>query len=219
MALGWRGQYTRYREFFLNITELYKKRADLRAFLEVILSISAITIFLLFALKPTALTIISLVKEIREKQATIAGLDEKIKNLKIATGVFAQNESAISIVNDSVGTSALPNVIAKQTNGLAARDSVDILGLSIGQVTLIGVTPNKKTDKDLKAMPENANDMPISISVRGDYASLMKFVKDFENLKIPVRIDNFVINSSITDKGQVIVAVISGRVPFLGVIN
>ncbi len=216
MALGWRGQYTRYREVFLNITELYKKRADLRAFLEVILSISAITIFLLFALKPTALTIISLVKEIKEKQTTVAGLDEKIKNLKTASGVFAQNESSVAIVNESVGTYALPNVIAKQTSGLAARDSVDILGLSIGQVILVGDSKDKKTPKEIRALPENANDMPISISVKGDYASLMKFVKDFENLKIPVRIDNFAINSSTTDKGQVIVAVISGRVPFLG---
>ena len=62
MATGWRGQYIRYRGFFLNIVDLYKKRADLRAFLEVILSISTVTIFLLFALKPTMLTIVSFVK-------------------------------------------------------------------------------------------------------------------------------------------------------------
>ena len=45
MKQGWRGQYYRYRGYFLDILNLYKKRSDLRAFVEVILSLSTITIF------------------------------------------------------------------------------------------------------------------------------------------------------------------------------
>ena len=71
MALGWRGQYYRYKDYFLNIVALYKQRRDLRAFLEVILSLSTVIIFVVFALKPTALTIISLYNEIKVKKDTL----------------------------------------------------------------------------------------------------------------------------------------------------
>ena len=216
MALGWRGQYLRYREFFLNITDLYKKRADLRAFLEVVLSLTAITIFLLFALKPTALTIISLLKEIKEKQVTVTGLDEKISNLQTAQSVFATYQSVIPGIDKAVGTLAMPNVISNQTTGLATRDSIEILGISIGQVTLVGNVPFKKSSSEFKPLPESASEMPISISIKGSYANIMTFAKDFENLRIPVKIDNFAINASSTEKGKIIVAVLSGRVPFLG---
>ena len=84
MALGWRGSYSRYKEFFLNITALYKKKAELRAFLEIILSLSTIIIFLLFALKPTVITIVSLLQQIREKQDTLSGLTQKVSDLQKA---------------------------------------------------------------------------------------------------------------------------------------
>src|SRR5689334_5747586 len=145
MALGWRGQYLRYREFFLNISDLYKKRADLRAFLEVILSISTVTIFLLFALKPTALTIISLLQEIKDKQTTVNALTQKVSNLNTANNVFAENQNLIPDIEESVSTSPEPDTIAQQIEGIAAKNSANILGISIGQVTLVGTIPVKKS--------------------------------------------------------------------------
>ena len=43
-----------------------------------------------------------------------------------------------------------------------------------------------------------------------------EIIKDFENLRIPVKMDVLSVNSSLTDLGQIIVAVISGRVPYIG---
>jgi Tfp pilus assembly protein PilO len=65
-------------------------------------------------------------------------------------------------------------------------------------------------------MPDGAHEMSFSISVKGNYTNLINFIKDFENMRIAVKIDNVGISSSVTDTGRVIVAVISGRVPFLG---
>jgi hypothetical protein len=215
MALGWRGSYLRYREFFLNVTNLYKQRADLRAFLEIILSISTVTIFLLFALKPTALTIISLLKEIREKRATVVALDKKVSDLEIASGVYSENVNVIPDVKTAVSTFPEPDLISKQIQGLAAKNSVSVLGLSIGQTTLIGKATQKKSS-EFKSLPGDASEMPLSISVKGDYSNLNSFLKDFENLRIITKIDVLAINSSQTETGQVLVAAINARVPFLG---
>lgn len=216
MAIGWRNQYTRYREFYLNIVNLYKQKADLRAFLEIILSLTTIIIFALFALKPTALTIIALVREINEKKTTLTALTQKVQDLETAGQVYVQNQDVIPLIAQSIGTAPAPQDISKQTLALAAKDSVEIMGLSVGQVILIGKEPAKKGKSEFKPLPNNASEMAFSISVRGDYPALMSYIKDFENLRLVSKIDILAINSSNTDKGRVIVAVISGRLPYLG---
>jgi hypothetical protein len=215
MALGWRGSYARYREFFLNISELYKKRADLRAFLEIILSISTITIFLLFALKPTVITIIGLLQQIKEEQATLSALTQKVSDLQVAGGLLTQNQKFIPDIDTAVPTSPIPDVLSGQILGLAAKNSVDILGISVDQVTLVGPVAGKGAT-GLKALPGNAKEMSFSVSVKGAYPNLVLFIKDFENLRITKIIDTLATTSSVTDKGLVIVSVISGRVPYLG---
>lgn len=214
MALGWRGSYTRYKEFFLNISALYKKKAELRAFLEIILSLSTIIIFLLFALKPTVITIIDLLQQIKDKETTLAGLTKKVGDLQAANGLLQQNQASIPYIDTAVSSLPKPDIFAGQVLGLSAKNSVDILGLSIDQITLVGTSVNK-SNPDLKPLPGDAKEMPFSVSVRGPFPNLLAFVKDFENLRIAVKIDSMGINSSVTDKGLVIVAVISGRVPFL----
>lgn len=216
MATGWRGQYSRYKDFFLNISSLYKQRPDLRAFLEVILSISTVAVFLLFALKPTALTIISLLNDIKEKQVTVAALTQKINDLKTARSVFDKSQNYVPNIEKSVGNAPEPDAIVQQVAGLSAKNSVDVLGISVGQITLVGTVPAKKSSSGTKPLPLDAKEMPISINIKGSYTSILSFVKDIENLRIAVKMDNIAVNSSKTDTGQVIVAVITGRVPYLG---
>lgn len=215
MALGWRGQYYRYKGFFLNILSLYKQRADLRAFTEVILSVSTITIFLLFALKPTALTIIALAKEINEKKETVAALDQKISNLKSASAIYSQNEEAISNLDVAIANKPQPDTISKQIEGLASKNSVTILGLSIGEVALVGKAPPTKKSSELKPLPEDAKEIPVSVNLQGNFPSLSAFIKDLENLRIVAKMDRTGITSSETGGQRVIVALISARVPYL----
>lgn len=216
MAVGWREQYSRYRGYFLNIVNLYKQRADLRAFIEVILSILTITMFLLFALKPTALTIIALVGQINEKKATIVKLDQKISDLVTASNLYNQNQGTIQLVDTAVSTSPQPDTFAKQMQALAVKDSVKIVGLSVGEVTLIGTNKNVKAPSTLKALPENSLEMPVSLNLQGDYPSLVTFLKDLENLRIVTKIDQAAISSSLSSGQTVIVELISGRIPYLG---
>ena len=217
MALGWRGQYYRYKDFFLNIISLYKQRRDLRAFLEVILSLSTVIIFVVFALKPTALTIVSLYNEIKIKQATLVSLNQKVSDLRTANTVFNQNQTFIPDVDAAVFGSPKPDTISKQILGLGAKNSVTVLGISIGQVILVGNSSPAKATTDLKPLPGNALSMPVSVSAKGTYSNLLAFIKDFETLRIPSKVDSLTVNSSQTEVGEsAIVGIITARVPYLG---
>jgi len=216
MKQGWRGQYYRYRGYFLDILNLYKKRSDLRAFVEVILSLSTITIFLVFALKPTALTIISLVKEIKGKQIMISGLNQKISDLSKAQTLFAQNQDSIPNIDIAVETKPEPDTVSKQIIGLSAKNSVNILGLSVDQVTLIGKPVLVNVVSGSKPLPGNAQEMSVSINIQGDYLNMLSFISDFENLRIASKIDLVGFNSSELNGVKVINLLVSARVPFLG---
>jgi hypothetical protein len=216
MALGWREPYVRYKEFFLNISALYKKRADIRAFLEIILSLSTITIFISFALKPTALTIISLLREIQEKKTTVSALTQKVNNLQTAGRILGDSRGLVPSIDQAVSTNPNPDVFSKQISGLASKNATTVLGISFGETVLVGTLPTKKTSSEIKSLPSGSKEMPFSISLKGDYLGIISFINDFNNSRIASRVDSLGISSSETDTGRVIVAIISGRVPYLG---
>ena len=216
MTTGWRGQYFRYKDFFLNIVALYKQRKDLRAFLELILSLSTVIIFVVFALKPTAITIVSLNNQIKNKRATLVTLKQKISDLKSASSVFDQNQALIPDVEDAVFSKPEPDTISKQILGLALKDQVSILGASVGQVVIIGKNVVSKSSTEFKPLPENAFAMPLSISAKGTYSELLTFIRDVENSRIPIKVDSLMINASQTQDGNTIVGIITARVPYIG---
>lgn len=215
MALGWRTQYFRYKNFFLNILDVYKQKRSAAAFLEIILSLVTITIFTLFALKPTTITIIDLVKEIKGKQETLKRLNKKIQDLSTARALFNDQGARIELINSTVPSQPQPEKFIRQIEGLSAFDQVKILGISSGEITLVGTPKVKKKRSSIKPFPQGANEIPLSISVSGDYPNLKSFIADVESLRRPFKIDLLGINSSQTPEGKIIVAVISGRIPYI----
>lgn len=216
MPTGWKKQYFRYRDFFLNIVALYKKRRDLRAFLELILSLSTITIFIVFALKPTLLTIIDLYNQINDKKETLNLLNQKIINLQKANSVFEQYQEVIPQIEESVSSKAEPDVVSKQILGLADRNGVTLLGISVGQIPIVGKGTTSKTNSDVKPLPENAQQMTISISFRGNYENLKTFIENLEKMRVSIKVDSLTISSSQTQEGSTIVGIMTARIPFTG---
>lgn len=184
-------------------------------FLEVILSITTIIVFSLFALKPTLLTIIALVKEVRGKEALVRSLDTKISNLEKAVEIYSEEQASLPVIQNAVPDSPSPDTLAEQIEGLVSKNAVSILGISVGEVVIVGEESVKKKSTETKNLPLGASEMSVSISITGSYPNLNSMIKDVENLKLPVKIDILGINASNTKENQTIVAVISGRVPYL----
>jgi hypothetical protein len=216
MALGWRKEYQRYREQFLNVVKLYQKREDIRVYLEIILSLGTIIFFALFALRPTILTISQLYKDIKSKEEIVIKLDEKINNLEIAQGLVTQKQAFIEIARLSVPGEPTPESFARQIEGLSQASSISLLGISVGEVTLMGDVKKGPQDKDLTPLPEGAMGMQFSLSISGNYQNLYAFLTSLENLRRPVAIDGVSITTNKNDQEEIkITMLVSGRAPFL----
>ncbi len=204
MAQGWRKDYLRYKGFFLDILAIYNSRPNLKAYLELILSLGTIVIFSIYAIKPTVLTIVELNNEIKSKENTVLLLTQKISNLKIASNLLQKESQNLEIIDDAVPTGANVEQLVKQIEKIALDNSVAIRNFSSANIFLKG-NSDKKVESEL----------PVSFSITGNYQNLFQFLQTIENLRRPFRIDSFVFNSNITaDNEKFIVLTISGNVPY-----
>lgn len=205
MATGWRKDYFRYKELFLNILYVYNSKPNLKIYLELVLSLTTIVIFSLFAIRPTILTIIELNNEIKSKEAVILKLKNKLTNLETASNLLQSNQSSIEMVNQAVPDNAKPQDFLSQIENLALGNSLIVSNISLTDVLMFGKTTSK----------EKVNELPFTISVSGTYQNIYDFLTKMENLKKPVKIESLAINSNVTESGKVLVLIISGKVPFL----
>jgi Tfp pilus assembly protein PilO len=214
MALGWKGQYLRYKERFFNIVAIYGQKPDIKAFLEILLSLGTISVFGIFALKPTLLTISQLITEVKGKEETLTKMEQKITDLNQAQNIFFQETEKINLIKSAVPENPDPQTFVRQIEGVASKNSVSILGISLGEVTLVGTEQTKAKSKE-SPLPPGASGLSYSISVSGNYINLFSFLSDLENLRRPLKIDNLGITLSETEDGKTIIMIISGRAPYL----
>ena len=215
MVLGWRQQYLRYRSYFLDIAAVYKKRKDVRVFLETILTLITISFFAVFALRPTLLTIAELVRNIKAKEETVARLEEKIQNLDRAQVIYSQEEAKIFLLDGAIPVNPSPDSFVRQIEGITSRYPVRILGLSVEEVTLIGESKVKIKTEDFEPLPGPANSIIFSITVSGTYRDLEGFLGILETLRRPVKLDSVSINTSGVEGERALILTISGRAPYL----
>lgn len=215
MALGWRKDYLRYKELFLRILIIYKKRQDIKVFLELLLTLLTITFFSIFALKPTVLTIVELVKSNREKQQTIQKMDKKIQDIKTAQAEYKKYSTKLTLISSSIPETPLPEIIVRQLEGITAVNSASLIGASVNEITLLGESTKKKTDKEETKLPEGIKTISYSLSATGNYSSLFNLLSNLENLRRPMIIDSVSINASDTDEGKAIIMLVSAQAPYL----
>lgn len=215
MAVGWKKDYLRYKDFFLNIVRLYKNKPNFKIYLELVLSLSAVVIFSVFAIRPTVITIIELNREINAKEETVLKLKQKIKNLQTASITLQSEAARLPLITQAVPTLASPEVFIKQIESLSAQEGVSILRFSVSDVLLVGKKDDIIKSKDFTNLEGSSDELPFSMSVTGSYSNLSNFLKSFENLRRPIKIDSFTFSSSAADLEKVLSLTITGRTPFL----
>lgn len=186
MEANWRNNYLRYKSFFLNMFSQYQERSDWRAYLEILLSLATISMFSVFALKPTVLTIADLIKEIDEKKQTVQRMDDKIQNLSKAQIVYDQWRGNIATLKETaIPKSANSDIFARQIEGLSTKYQVGLPYFSLDKSSMFGTAPALPPTTD-------SNTAGFAVTISGEidqYSSISQFLLDFENLRQPPSID------------------------------
>lgn len=169
-------QKTTYQKYMLDILALYQTRPDLKAYLELLLSIFTITLFAVFAIRPTLVTVGELLTEINTKKETLATLTQKADNLATAQNLMQKQQKNIDLLNLAIPASPLPQSYVRQIEGLAQKDQITITNSKTGEVKLAS-TQKATTGQD---------SFEVSFSGKSpSYSAIAQFALDIENLLRP----------------------------------
>ncbi len=217
MAAPWRTQNNFYRRHLYNVMQLYRGRPDLQMFTEVVLSLCAIIVFGVFAIRPTFVTIATLIQEIEAKEDVVAQLDEKVQNLSLAQQAYQENISAITLLQTSVPEKPMAQNFIRQLEALIAKNSVTLdttlfEHINIRGEALSSTTASRSTTDVLVPLSNNASEISFSVTVSGSYTNLASFEKDLENLLMVNLSDKS--NIAITEADNILTLTVFGRIPY-----
>lgn len=160
-------------------------------FLELILSISTLIVFALFALRPTILTIIELVKQIQAKEELIAVMDGKIENLSRAQSNYFSYQDGIQSLSQAIPTGAMPDDLVYQLQGVILQNTATLDTTSAQNVQILG--ENSGFVPITEEAPGTGNYTVIA-DASANYASLEQIVEDILRLRTPINIDTLSIS-------------------------
>lgn len=212
MEGNWRRNYLRYKSFFLNMLSQYGERNSWKTYLEILLSLGTISVFSIFALKPTVLTIAELIKQIDEKRSTIQKMDNKIQNLSKAQIIYDGERGNINLLEQTaVPKTVNPEVFARQIEGLSVKHNVEILTINLGE-GLIRKSPNSSKlifdnidDKNTNPTTGGHTEVDFSVSMKSNieaYQLLNTLLTDFANLRQPPKIERVDFKKEITKEQE-----------------
>lgn len=191
MSTTWRDRYLRSRYMVQKTIREYSEKPALRAYLEIFLTLTAISLFGIFAIRPTVKTIGLLLKEIKAKESTLKTMNEKINNLKIAKDLYTREEDKIKLIDEAVPKQPKPDNLALQVEELAKKDSVFINNLTIENTQILG-SSNAEDDQSLT----------LTLGISGSYSNLTQFANDIEDLRRPIKFDGITISSASVKEGK-----------------
>lgn len=215
MRPSWRESYQRYRRLFLKFLAQYKEREDVKMFLEILLSLATISIFSILALKPTAITIAQLLKEIEAKKEIVTRMDEKIEKLTRAQELYDREISRIKLLQSSIPENPSPIALVRQLEGLSFKHGTAILSSSLSEVDL---SANKKVQQQqIKGVQTTSQstegELPFSISITATYSPLFNYLSDIEKMRRPIKLNSLTINSA--ENEEELILVVGGKAPYL----
>lgn len=151
----------------------YYRLPSVQVSVGVVLAFAISALLIMFALRPTFATIVSLQKEITETRETVVALEKKVAALNRAGSMLESIKPLLpkleqSIPSDGVEYDQLTRDLeALAQNTGASLDSVNIGASIVSSRLVTAYIPDKK---------QVVTETPITIRVRGEYAALSGFL-------------------------------------------
>lgn len=152
------------------LLEYLKKRQEDQKFLksiEIAFTFTAISFFLVFAIKPTATTISALVGDIKSKQILVKEMRSKINNIVIAQDNFSKVQEKYRVVESSLPDSPRYYYSANQLRFSAQLSQINLDKLSF--------------NVEDKPIHPNLKYYSVSISQNSDFTSIVDFITKLQD--------------------------------------
>lgn len=196
-------RYHRYRHYVSSVGIFYKKK-KVRVYTEIILSIFTVAFFGFFAIRPTLVTISGLLKEIKDKKAVVAQMDQKIDNLNKAQTNYNRVKNDLDLVEESLPLDPELPILIKQLESLTRLSSVTIESIKFGKTNLQGTTEK-----------EEGQTTSFNMTIVGDYEYLKEFLNSLDTLRRIISVESFIFASRTKREIQALALSINSKAHYL----
>lgn len=180
------GLNQKYGLYFQRVNMLYQ-RPELKASLEIILSVFTVTMLAFFAIRPTITNIFGLQKKIEDQTILLKKADNKIAQLINAQKQLGDNLEELDLLSLAVPDSFDYFNYAKRLELVAIKNGVNLLALTFPGEVLSGEKNNPVlTKEDIKNFITSDRDgnliVKSEITVTGGQTAIMSFLSEIENM-------------------------------------
>lgn len=155
--------------------------------LTLVLSIFVITVFIVFALRPTIISIATLKKTISESEETLTKLNTKISSLEQASVELESFKSALPALNVAIpNTGADYSSLTSVTESLAIQTQTSLESESLGPTLLYSriLSPFAPSTKQVVI------ELPFSARIVGTYSDAIAYLERLITMERIVSIDS-----------------------------
>lgn len=202
MDLSWQTGYHRYRRYFVNLGQISRQK-KVQVYTGIVLSILASAFFLFFAIKPTLVTIASLIKEIKDKKIVVAKLETKINDLASAQQEYQTIAADLILVDQALPQESHMSLLVGQLETLSAAAGVGLESVNYSTVNLMEVEKKKEPQE-----------ISFSFSASGSYQNLRTFLQSIISLRRIILINGFSFKKG-KSEGQPLVLTVYAKAYFL----
>lgn len=196
MALNPPTESRRFSRYFVDLGRLYKIK-KVRVYTGLVFSLLTISFFLLFAIKPTLMTIAQLVKTIEDQRQVSQKLAEKISNLEKAQSTYNQVANQLYLVDEALPKEPSLGTLVVQLEALSAQEGVGLTSLRFAKVEV----------KNPAGSPtESAGEKTVAftLTAKGDYRKLASFLDSLTRLRRLTTVNSFSLKGQ-KEKGEIVV--------------
>lgn len=206
MTVGSSLRERRYHRYFTDLSRFYQKK-QVRVYTEIVLTLLTIIFFLVFAIRPTLITVAGLIKEIKEKRVIAEKLDQKINDLSLAQKEYQRIQKDLYLLDEALPLDSRLTVLVRQLEALARKDGAEILSLQFEKTKL-------KSENAVKpAQADEAYAINFSIGVTGDYFQLKSFLYSLAQLRRITLTDSFLLQAK--GKDEKLFLTLNGKASYL----
>jgi Tfp pilus assembly protein PilO len=151
--------------------------------LELFLTIGLVLFLAIFAIKPTLITMSDLIKEIEDKTELNEKLAKKIAALNTAKGEYLTFENRLFVLDEAIPSQ--PQLIRnlKLVEKNASDTGILITSISIREIP-------KETSETSAFTTLKRKNLPLTVSVVGDYPSIRTFVESLQQSRRMIVVDS-----------------------------
>lgn len=175
----------------------YYRLPAVQVSLTLVLSLFVSALFIVFALRPTVLSILTLQKTIVESEKTLVQLESKVKNLQKASSQLETIKPFMTILNTTIpNDGALYSPLSAAVETLVLQTETKLESSSLGSTLLFSrvLTPFAPSKNQSVVI------LPFSVRITGSFTAVSAFLTQLLTMERIVMIDSATITKEAGSK-------------------